>query len=112
MQRSEIRGGVRVIPDFAPLPPGYLLLAGLIRRRARGLLARMRQAVVTPVSLGRRIVGAELGAEHGHGPLARLAGCRGRLHRFRALCGFATERAFWSLGGRLLYQRGILVRNR
>ena len=37
----------------------------------------MRLAVVAPVSPGRRIVGAEAGADHDQGPLARLAGCLG-----------------------------------
>ena len=64
------------------------LLAGLVRRRARiRLSARTRLAVVAPVSLGRRIVGAEVGAEHDQGPLARLVGCLGWLHACSGLAG-------------------------
>jgi hypothetical protein len=80
----DIRGGVRVVPDVAEPVIGRAfarpvgssgLLAGLVRRRARiRLSARTRLAVVAPVSLGRRIVGAELGAEHDQGSLARLVG--------------------------------------
>ena len=29
MERSEIRGGAREVPDCAPLHPGYLLRPGL-----------------------------------------------------------------------------------
>ena len=74
----------------------------------------MRLAVVAPVSPGRRIVGAEAGTDHGHGPLARLAGRRplGRLHRFTLLCRFAADSAFRLPGDRLLLQGGLLVRNR
>jgi len=79
-------------PDIA------LCASGLLTEPIR-LSARMRLAVVAPVSLGRRIVGAEVGAEHGHGPLARLLDCLarlhrlGRLHRLTQLCRFAGDSA-------------------
>ena len=89
------------------------LRAGPIR-----LSAGIRLAVVAPVSPGRRIVGAEAGAEHDQGPLARLVGCLGRLHRLGSLhrltvlCRFAADSAFWLPGGGLLLQGGLPVRNR
>ena len=87
------------------------LRAGPIR-----LSAGIRLAVVAPVSPGRRIVGAEAGAEHDQGPLARLLGCLGRLHRlgslhrFTVLCRFAADSAFWLPGGGLLLQGGLRAR--